>query len=313
MLCARASRFSVCALAGPALVVIGCVRDENASRRTREELVWDFTVPRSQPKLRLWPSSTGTPERLKRALTTENDRGTLVARVAGKDPYFVWRLEHEVSTRLVAVDVEASDAGALQLFWSSAACPTFRESCSLIEQLSAGRQWVDFLMDRSTEVRELRLDLPDAIGVSLWFHEIGVYERAELSARWVGGPGVELAAESYGLDLMSRTMDPWMTVTIPGLDASSFDSVELVLHGTVPTAPQFFWDGLCGHFDEACSVRLGPADSGALTHVARLARVASWRGRIRNLRLDPGDGAGEYTVDRIALTGEAPNAQRARR
>jgi hypothetical protein len=246
-------------------------------------------------------------------MTTENDHGRLIARVEGKDPYFVWRLEHTISTRLVSVDVEASEPGSVQLFWSSAACPTFRESCSLVEPLSVGRQWIDFLMDRTTEVRELRLDLPEAVGVTLWFDDIGVFERPELSPRWVAGPGVELAAERYGLDLISRSTDPWMTVTTAGLNASSFDSVELVLHGNVRTAPQLFWDGPCGHYDEACSVRLEAADSGALTHAARLTRMATWRGPIRSLRLDPSDGAGEYTIDRIALTSDAPNAQRARR
>lgn len=311
---ARASRLTVGVVWIAAFPVLGCVREERApAERAREELAWDFTAPRSSAKSMLWPSSPGAPERLKRALSTENDRGKLVVRVVGKDPYFVWRFEHTISTRLVALDVETSAAGTVQLFWSSAACPTFRESCSLIEQLSVGRQWVDFLMDRSMEVRELRLDVPDSVGVTLWFYAIGVFERAELSPRWVGGPGVELAVDSGGLDLTARSPDPWMTITTPGLDASSFDAMELVLHGTGPTAPQLFWDGPCGHFDEGCSVRLGPADSGALTHTAELRRVPTWRGPIRNMRLDPGDGAGDYAIDRIAFTGGAPNAQRARR
>jgi hypothetical protein len=255
--------------------------------------------------------SPSTPERLKRAISTENDRGRLRARVDAKDPYFVWRFETAIALRLASVDVEASAPGLLQLFWSSAACPTFRESCSVSEHLSVGRQWVDFLIDQAGFVRELRLDLPDAVGVTLWFYEIGMFDRADLSPRWSGSEGVELAVEPYGLDLISRSNDPWMTIATPGLDASPFDEVELVLHGNGPIAPQLFWDGPCGHFDEACSVHLGAADAGTLTHTARLARVPTWRGPIRTLRLDPGNGPGEYTVDRIALTG--PNAQRARR
>jgi hypothetical protein len=85
------------------------------------------------------------------------------------------------------------------------------------------------------------------------------------------------------------------------------------LSGTGPVAPQLFWDGPCGHFDEACSVHFDRADAGDLTHVAGLTRVPTWRGSIRNMRLDPGQGAGEYTVTRVALSGEAPNAKRARR
>jgi hypothetical protein len=290
----------------------GCVRDESIpGESARRELTWDFTAPRGLPKSRLWPANSTTPERLKRAMVTENNQGRLFARVDGKDPYFVWRFENAVTVSLVSVDVEASQPGALQLFWSSSACPTFRESCSVTEHLSAGRQWVDFLMDRMTPVRELRLDLPESVGAVCRFSEIGIFERAELSARWIANAGTELTLGPNGLDLVSRTRDPWMTVTTPGLDASQFDEVGLVLHGTGPIAPQLFWDGPCGHYEEACSVHLVPADAGTLTHKARLSRATTWRGQIRTLRLDPGDGPGEYTVDRIALTGL--NAQRARR
>jgi hypothetical protein len=175
--CSFLGRLSVASL-----LTIGCVREEGlADPRAREELIWDFSTPRRLPKLRLWPSSASTPERLKRALTTENDHGRLVVRVDGKDPYFVWRLENAIPARLVAIDVELSEPGDLQLFWSSAACPTFRESCSVTERVSAGRQWIDFLLDRTMPVRELRLDLPESRGITSSFYEIGVFERADLS------------------------------------------------------------------------------------------------------------------------------------
>jgi hypothetical protein len=294
-----------------ALPTIACVRDETPTEQARPELVWDFANGRRLPKLKLWPMSPSTPERLKRAISTENDHGRLRAHVDAKDPYFVWRFEKAVGLRLVSVDVEASAPGLLQLFWSNAACPTFRESCSVGEQLRGGRQWVDFLIDQSEFIRELRLDLPEGVDVTLWFYEIGLFERAVLSPRWSGSAGVELAVEPDGLELVSRSNDPWIAVTTTGLDASKFDEVELVVHGTGPIAPQLFWDGPCGHFDEACSVHLAAADAGTLTHSARLTRVPMWRGPIRTLRLDPGNGPGEYTIDRVALTGS--NAQRARR
>jgi hypothetical protein len=300
------------AFAGAAMT-LGCLRDESAPReQARRELVWDFVGPRL-PMARLWPTTSTTPERLKRALATEHDRGRLFARVDGKDPYFVWRLENAISVSLVSVDVESSQSGVLQLFWSSSACPTFRESCSVSERLSSGRQWVDFLVDRATPVRELRLDLPESTGSVFWFSEIAIFERAELSPRWIASAGAELVPGPNGLDMTSRSKDPWMTVTTPGLDATRFDEVELALHGTGTIAPQLFWDGPCGHYDEACSIRLAPADAGTLTHKARLSRAATWRGAIGTLRFDPGDGPGEYTVDRIALTGPGQNAQRARR
>jgi hypothetical protein len=228
--------------------------------------------------------------------------------VDGKDPYFVWRFEHSIRTRLIAVDVEASEAGAVQLFWSSAACPTFRESCSLVEQVSAGRQWVDFLMDGATEVRELRLDLPDAVGVKLWFHEIGVFERA--GAQPVGWEAPAWSSAGNLVSTWSRARPTLMTVTTPGLNASPFDSVGR--HSGLGRSRRGSSDGPTGTSTRR-GVRLGRADSSALTHVARLSRVATWRGPIRTVRLDPGDGAGDYTIDHIAFTGDAPNAQRARR
>jgi hypothetical protein len=311
MLRAPASRSVVGTALCGALVTSGCLHDESPKEPVRRELAWDFAGRRSLPKMRLWPSTSTTPERLKRSMSTERDHNRLRAHVEGKDPYFVWRFENAITAGVVSVDVEASQPGLLQLFWSSSQCPTFRESCSLKEYLSGGRQWVDFLTDGIAPMRELRLDLPEAVDFELWFHEIAIFERAELSPRWVGTEGVALSFGPDGLDMVSRSNDPWMTVTTPGLDASPFDEVELVLHATVPTAPQLFWEGPCEHFEEACSVLFVPADAGALTHKARLSRVPKWQGAIRTLRLDPGSTSGEYTVDRIALLG--PNAQRARR
>jgi hypothetical protein len=251
---------------------------------------------------------------LKRAVVTENEQGRLSARVDGKDPYFVWQLENAIAARLVSLDVEASEAGSVQLFWSSTACPTFRESCSLVEQVSPGRQWVDFLLDRRTSVRELRFDLPDKVGVTLWFHAIDVFERADMSPRWLGRDSVTTAQyEPYGLALNARAPDPWMTVTTPGLMAADFDTVELVLRGADPSAPQLFWDGPCKQFEEACSVHFHGADAGALTHVASLRDVSTWRGAVRTLRLDPAQDAGTYVIERIAFSRRARGAANAKR
>lgn len=307
-------RIGPCVFVAFASVSAACVRDERKepSEPAPEEVGWNFSSARSEPKLRLWPSSPSAPGRLKRSMQTENDHGRLAAKVDGKDPYFVWRFDGAVSAGLVSIDVEASEAGPIQLYWSSAACPTFRESCSLIERASEGRQWIDFLIERNTTIRELRLDLPDKAGITLWFYAILVLEKAELSPRWAARSGaISLSMDPSGLRVVALEKDPWITVTTPGLVASRFDTVDLVLHGTTPVAPQLFWDGPCGHFDEACSVHLRAADSGAVTHRADLSKVPTWRGPIHVLRLDPSQDEGEYTIDRILLS-RRPKIERTR-
>src|SRR5438045_9355873 len=107
-------------------------------------------------------------------------------RVNGKDPYFVWRLPQAIRARLVSVELDAIRGGAVQLYWSSAACPTFRESCSLVDTLSPGRQWIDFLTDDHAPMRELRLDLPDQIGDEFGIYNIVIFEHADMSPRWTG-------------------------------------------------------------------------------------------------------------------------------
>lgn len=300
------------AVASTSIVIAGCVREERAERTVATEggLAWDFPSPRA-PALRLWPSNNTTPERLKQQISTLNDHGRLAARVEGRDPYFVWRFDNAIAARLVSIELESSDPGAVQLFWSSSTCPTFRESCSLVEQVTTERQWVDFLLDRSIPIRELRFDLPEKTGITLWFSSIEVFDRAEMSARWLGhADGATVVYGADGLELRAAAPDPWMTVTSPGFDASEFDGVELVLRGVPENAPQLFWTGPCEHFDERCSAHFVGADAGALTHRASLARVPTWRGAIRSLRFDPAQEPGDYVIERIAFHAAARAASR---
>jgi len=303
----RARRVRNVVLLSVTFATAACVREERQepAEATGYEVVWNFPTTRTPPAVRLWPPNSSTPERLKRALVTDSERGRLSARVDGKDPYFVWRFDNAVRARLVSVDIESSEPGSVQLFWSSAACPTFRESCSSSEQISAGPQSVDFLIDPKDPVREIRFDLPEKMGVTVWISAMAIFERADMSARWSARPGATIVGvESYGVDLVATEPDPWMTVTTPGLDASRVDTVELVLHGVRENDPQLFWEGPCGHFDESCSVAFRGADAGAATHRADLRSSRTWRGPIRSLRLDPAQAGGEYVIESIRLSRE---------
>jgi hypothetical protein len=183
----------------------------------------------------------------------------------------------------------------------------------LVDALSPGRQWIDFLTDESAPMRELRLDLPDQVGDELGIYNIVIFEHADLSSRWTGRAGVvEVDETPSGLQLFASAGDPWITVTTPGLDATRFDTVELALRSGGATDPQLFWQGPCATFDESCSVHLHGADSGALTHVADLSKVPTWRGGITALRLDPAQDAGEYTIERLALSAEPRRKERSR-
>jgi hypothetical protein len=264
--------------------------------------VWDFSAG-DPGSVRLWPADRGAPERQKRQLRTAREGDRLAAVVEGGDPYFVWRFGEPFAAASFGARLHAETAGKFQLFWSSFECPTFSEACSQVTDVPAGDAVVEFLLDPTKPVRELRFDLPEQRGARLWFDSIEVRRTGRIDSAWIGRADhstVEVTPDGIRLD--ARGEDPWMTVSTPGLFAARVNAIEVVLRAPPSSgAPQLFWDGPCGHFSEECSVVLRAADSGALTHRADLGENPRWTGRIGALRFDPGALAGEYFLERIAL------------
>lgn len=307
-----AARARLSVLAAGAALASACTKDAATSAAPTgpaEMVAWGFPSEAAEVRLRLWPAEYAAPGRKKRALTTHDQQGRLSVVVEGADPAFSWDFEKEVEASIVHVEVEAATAGTLQLFWGTRRCPNFSEACSATRRLVPGTNVVSFLLDERDPLRSLRLDPPDSRGAQLWFNAIDLRSGAGIDDAWSARETVTALEQGpSGLRLVAALPDPGMTISTPGLDAGRVTAVELVLRSSTgspgpgrPASPQLFWDGPCAFFSEECSVRLLPADAGALTHRAILKRHAKWTGRIGALRLDPGPDAGEYVFERIAL------------
>jgi hypothetical protein len=265
---------------------------------------WEFPAVVPHDQTSLWPRAAGTPERKKRHLATRVESGRLEARVEGADPGFEWHFATPIEAAVFRAELTADAPGRLQLFWSSRACPTFTESCSASRAVERGESLVEFLLDRSVAIRELRLELPEAKGTRLSFKSLVFSREAHLAGAWMGRETTTVDVEADGLELHTLQPDPWLVAATPGLHASRVGSVEVILRGA-EVSPQLYWDGPCGGFAEACSVTLSPADSGSATHHALLSSK-EWRGWIQHLRLDPGPGPGGYRIERITLGARTP-------
>jgi len=266
-------------------------------------LVWDFPTESPPPSLRLWPMDPASPLRKKRGLTTTNEQGRLATVVTGGDPGFSWDLSSPFAASFVRVEVDALAPGPLQLFVATSRCPVFSEPCSATAHLAVGKNIVNFPLDPAAPLRSFRLDPPDVPGARFWFDLVALRTGGATDTPFTPRePVTTLESTPGGLRVEAGAADPGMIVETPGLEASRVTAVELVLRSaTAVVRPQLFWDGPCGQFSEACSAFLPAADAGALTHRVVLAKHAKWTGRIGALRLDPGPGAGEYLLERIAL------------
>jgi len=254
----------------------------------------------------LWPPSAGAPERRRRHVDARVEAGALALRVTGRDPALEWKLDAPVAARAVTLSRDAAVAGPLQLFWSSRGCPHFSEACSRTVVADAGVSAVEFLLDPSDPVRELRLDLPERAGEQLRLRSLVVSTSPERATLPIAREGVELQASPAGLRITARSDDPWITLPTPGLDARHTSAVEVVLRGPAGAAPRVYWALGDGTLSEQAAVDLAGADSGDATHRARLDDRAAWTGPIASLRLDPGTGAGVWTLEALRLLGRAP-------
>jgi hypothetical protein len=289
-------------LGGGVLLASACTKDAKPPVQGPVIAAWEFPPEPLAPLLRLWPADAATPPRKDRGLSATNEEGRLSMLVDGDDPRFSWVLDPPIAASVVDVEVEAGVTGGLQLFRATSHCSTFSEACSATANLVPGRNVVSFLLDPADPLRSLRLDPPEGRGNRYLFHRILLAGDGAVDAPWTARETVSaLEVSPMGLRLIAALPDPGMTVGTPGLDASRVTAIELVMHGSPSSPPQLFWDGPCHSFSEECSALLLPADAGATTHRALLKASGTWTGRINTLRLDPGPGAGEYVVERVAL------------
>lgn len=287
------------------LLVTSCVKDAPppVPHGDREEVaVWDFPEQLGNTTLHLWPAGADAPARSKRNVDTQNDEGRLVVVITKRDPYLVWRFQESLTAFAVHLELEADELGPVQIFWGTRRCPVFSEPCSATAMVGRGRHTLEFLLDPHDPLRELRLDLTDRVGGRITFDSIAVLRSALLAGPWLPNQSfVDTVATSTGLVAQAAIQDPWFTIETQGLDAARVTAAELVVRAPAGSAPQLYWAAEAGGFSEEASARLSAVDAGEVTHRVRLIGQAAWTGKIRTLRLDPGDGAGRYIVERLAL------------
>jgi len=273
---------------------------------TRDVAAWDLPPEPFGAGMRLVPPEPSTPQRFKRGLETHERDGRLSVIVNGKDPALSWELAKEMSAGAVTVEIGSDQPGMLQLFWSNSRCPTFAEACSLKADLVSGDNALSFVLDAASPVRALRLDPPDRVGVHLEVRKLAIEHDGRMTSRWAARETVsDLELGAFGLSMANATPDPGITIHTLGLLTNRVTAVEAIVRGPPGATPQLFWTGACDNFSEACSVVLGPADAGALTHRAVLRGKPKWMGTVRDLRFDPGQGGGDYFIERIALVHDA--------
>jgi hypothetical protein len=286
----------------------GCVKDAAKTREpppTGEVAVWDFSDEPAESTV-LFPPRPGTPQRLKRHLGTRTEDERLFTVVEAVDPQLGWRFETPARAYAVHAEFEAAEAGSMQVFWATPRCPVYSEPCSATASFGPGRSVVEWLLDPSDPLRELRLDPPDHVGTKITFDRLTVRRTPLLGGVWQSkGGDTTVAVTPLGLDVEAQAVDPWITLATPGLEARFASAVELIVRGPSSEIPQLYWQPAGAALSEACSVRFVPVDSGALTHRVVLKKHPCWKGRIDMLRFDPGQAAGRYAVEQLALV-QAP-------
>jgi hypothetical protein len=257
--------------------------------------------------VRVWPKDVTTPDRKKHGVQTLPDDRVLAVKVDGKDPYLTWQLQEEKAVGIVRVTLNASVDGPFELFWSSLKCPIYSQACNQLVSGTRGRNTFDFFLDPKEPVRGVRLDFPEGEGETFQIETLELLERPVLDSPWLPrGDNGKADVTAEGLVLQAPARDPWLTVLTPGLAAERVNAVELILSGPTRSddpaeLPELFWEGPCGGIAQTCAKRFSRADAGALTHRLELSASDKWSGPIRLLRLDPGDAAGLYRVEHIAL------------
>jgi hypothetical protein len=305
-MCEQRQRSAPAWLVAP-LLVTSCVKDAPppAPQGDREEVaVWDFPEQLGNTTLHLWPAGAGAPARSKRNLDTHTEEGRLVALVTKRDPYLLWRFEDPLTAYGVHLELDADEPGPVQVFWATPRCPVFSESCSATTTVGRGRRKIEVFLDSHDPLRELRLDVTDHAGARVSFESIAVLRSATLAGSWVPNASfVDAVSTPTGLVAHASMQDPWFTIETFGLDAARITAAELIVRAPTGSAPQLYWTAAESGvgFSEEASARLSAVDAGDLTHRVRLTGQAAWSGPIRALRLDPGDGAGRYIVERLAL------------
>lgn len=263
--------------------------------------VWEFP-PEPAESTTLFPPDVGAPQRMKRHLATHVDEGRLFTVVESADPQFFWQFETPGRAFAVHVELEAAEAESLQLFWATPRCPIYSEACSATASFGPGRGTVEWVLDPGDPLRSLRLDPPDRVGAKITFDRIAVRRSAAHDGPWEpNAVTTDVAITPLGLDVEALETDPWLIARTPGLEAKMASAVELVVRTPAGEAPKLYWQPAKEGFSERCSLPLPAADAGALTHRGVLKKHPCWSGRIEALRLDPGQSAGHYVVERFAL------------
>lgn len=295
------------ALLSATLPIAGCVCDgskpTDAPARPRELAYYDFVREPDGAHVQLWPPDDKAPKRKKRDLLTRQSGTLLVAQVDGKDPYFVWDFETQARAAALSVELESDSGGRLQLFWADEDCKIYQERCSATYEIGTGLSRVDFVLDPGRPLNGVRLDLPEVNGAKIEVHHVRLYQRPRLTSGFRGRDGhTETRPTSGGLRLSSKSPDPWLTFSTPWLVAEQVESVEVELSGPEGSVPELHWSGEpCSHFEPRCRVVFTPVAGKPNAHAARLEGVADWRGRIGQLRLDPGEPPGEYLLRSVVL------------
>lgn len=268
----------------------------------RELAAFDFTGASGKTVLELWPAALAAPVRKKRQLLTRRDGNDLLATTHGPDPYFSWEFETPPQVAALSIDVDASAAGSLQLFWTNADCATFNESCSTIEALAAGRQTLYYVLDAARPLAGLRLDPPEVQGLKLRIHGIRLLDVARFPEQALPKSGTTLTVAPDGLHISTTDQDPWLVFATPWLDARLVESAEVELRGATALSPQIYWTGSqCPVFGERCQTFLKPVPGKKDVYAARLAGLPGWQGRIHDVRFDPENAAGQYVLGRLVF------------
>lgn len=267
---------------------------------SNEVLVFNFSGPRPQPSVTLWPAAPGLPASVHQLEQRAEDDALRIT-VSDEDPWMLWRFATPVAASLLVADVELDRAGSLQAFWADAACPELSEACSTELMAAPGRHRIEFLIGTGQPVAQVRFDLPGVKGTKATLYSLRLYAEPVVQGRFEGRSGHTTVAPSpNGLLVSSTEVDPWVVFDLPAFSADRAARIEIELEAPPSTTPWVFWEGAtCTEFDQRCSASLDRLDDRRFG--AKLAGHGQWTGRVTRLRLDPGDDAGRYVLRRFAL------------